>query len=631
MTWSCRAGAEPAGRAHPLIFGLGYLLFFVVFAACPSPARAQSQDTLPPALAAFAAQVQQALRNGEVAAGQPLAKPPDRLAWRGHPSDWNLAVLPVPTRAGSSFRFLGVFSRFHGVQSSGDLVFALVRTTLGWQFGPEIPETKTRGYRVRDHRLTVHFDLPRLGALFTDDVTIERVGTQADPCLLRLSCDMHVDSITGDRRPLPARQVPGLLALVPPRKRRFVVSLAYHRVSVPSGGDFIQPTEIVLLSYWYPHIARLPARDSLTVTVPRGWTAAGQGELVRRVDEAGESRFTFRNDVPTCYLSLVAGPFTTITRKVQGRKLSAYQLRPDRGRANQALDQLAQALPFFEARFGPFPYSHYELVETPGSGSALEAYSFATFSGGDFGPLVHELAHTWWGGILPNPYTTSLWSEVFAEYSGFLFARQESANRRVVSSLHPAPDYGRSYLRRFPVPIAEARDVFIPAHGAAAYGKGPEVLIMLEDWLGTKTMLRCLRRFREAHVPGEAADWPDFERAVRHVTGQDYHWYFQQWLHRPGAPTVGLTGVHQAAEGDRFVVTGSIVQEGTPYRLRLPLVLELDGGQTIRQSIEAQRALTPFRITSPAAPRSLQLDPEGTVLMAGITRPNGGDPFSERF
>lgn len=152
--------------------------------------------------------------------------------------------------------------------------------------------------------------------------------------------------------------------------------------------------------------------------------------------------------------------------------------------------------------------------------------------------------------------------------------------------------------------------------------------MMLEDWLGTETMHRCLRRFRDEHISGEAADWPDFERAVRHVTGQDYHWFFEQWLQRPGAPVVGLSGVHLAAEGDHFVVTGSIAQEGTPYRLRLPLALDLDAGPTICQSIDVRGASTPFKVISRSAPRSVHLDPEGAVLMAGITRPDGTDPFS---
>ena len=86
---------------------------------------------------------------------------------------------------------------------------------------------------------------------------------------------------------------------------------------------------------------------------------------------------------------------------------------------------MAKALPFYEAHFGKFPYSHYALVETLGPfGGALEAYSFATFGGGAFQfATAHELSHTWWGGVVPNPYTRSMWNESFANYSDNLFRR----------------------------------------------------------------------------------------------------------------------------------------------------------------------------------------------------------------
>src|SRR5262249_51104631 len=184
------------------------------------------------------------------------------------------------------------------------------------------------------------------------------------------------------------------------------------------GSDYINDREAVLVSYWYPHIARLPATHGVAVTVPKGWLAIGEGDLVGRQDDTTSSTFRFRNEIPTCFFSLDAAAYTATEREGGGRKLSCYQIRPDAERARQGLDVIEKALPFYEARFGRFPYSHYALVETIGPfGGALEAYSFATFSGGRFGAAAHELAHSWWGGVLPNPYTRPMWHESFASYS----------------------------------------------------------------------------------------------------------------------------------------------------------------------------------------------------------------------
>ena len=42
--------------------------------------------------------------------------------------------------------------------------------------------------------------------------------------------------------------------------------------------------------------------------------------------------------------------------------------------------------------------------------------------------LVHEIAHTWWGGVVPNTYTRTLWNESFAEYSDGLYGRMTDSS-----------------------------------------------------------------------------------------------------------------------------------------------------------------------------------------------------------
>src|SRR5207249_1402250 len=158
------------------------------------------------------------------------------------------------------------------------------------------------------------------------------------------------------------------------------------------------------------------------------------------------------------------------SRMAGKRKLSVYELRSVEGRAQKALDSLEKCLNYFEKSFGPYPYTHYELVETVMPfGGALEAYSFSTYSRGAFGAVVHEVAHTWWGGIVPCPYTKTMWNESFASYSDGLFYRQtgEKKRERALTGQHQDPQRGRSAIGRYPVPIADAFDTSNGAHGSA--------------------------------------------------------------------------------------------------------------------------------------------------------------------
>src|SRR5207248_9772939 len=166
-------------------------------------------------------------------------------------------------------------------------------------------------------------------------------------------------------------------------------------------------------------------------------------------------------------------------------------------------DILEKCLAFYDSSFGAMPYSHYEVVETLGPfGGALEAYSFSTYGQGMMpGAIPHEVAHTWWGGIVPNPYTSTLWNESFASYSDGLFHRQTADKKpdHAMSAQHPAPNRGREMLRQYSMPISESYDTTHPVQGSVGYGKGSQVLAMLEDLIGTEPMIHSMRRFREEH------------------------------------------------------------------------------------------------------------------------------------
>jgi aminopeptidase N len=609
----------------------------LLLAAC-GRTRTEPQMPVPPDVQAFIERGRAALKAANTDDLRALAETPETLAWLSHrarPGDtnWQLNVIQLPPSAPSSApRCAAIFSAYHSCQSIGDHVHLLERVAGVWRIGKEIPETDTMGYRVRDHKLSVTFDLPKAACDITDEVTIERTGSTFGPCLLRLSSVMRLQSATIDGKPLTVQHAPGVIVFQTPPEKQFVVSLKYHGDFTQPGMDtYIRESEVFLNSYWYPHIARLPAKHGVTVTVPKGWTAVGQGEPMSVKAEGQTTTFAFRNEIPTSYFSLDAGPYTVTSRTVDGRKLSAYQLRPDSAQANRALDALAGALAFFEKSFGSYPYSHYEMVQTLGPfGGALEAYSFATFRGG-FGAVEHELAHTWWGGVVPNPYTKSQWNESFAVYSDGLYQRQRRGAKMgpAPAGVHPDPGYGREYLTQYAVPAAIAFDTENGSHSGVGYGKGAQVLAMLEDLLGTEMMIRCMRRFREELTPGEAADWPDFERAVNKVTGKDYRWFFEQWVERGGVPVVRLAEVKLQRAGGKAVVSGKIVQDGKPYRLFLPIVIEMADGTTVTKVVEAAETSTRFQVEVSGTPELVKLDPEGTVLMAGGT--GAADPFTARL
>lgn len=528
----------------------------------------------------------------------------------------------------SSPLYLAIFHAWHTCESDGDHIHRIEPgENGGWRLGAEIPETETGGYRVRDHDLTVSIDPAQHTTAIKDTIRVEASGTPLLPvCLLRLSDDFKVSSLTSKNVPVAYAQAGGVIAVTPPvldASRAFPLTLTYSGRVLHQGSDYINSQEATLNSYWYPHIARLPATSTVTTTAPPRWTPIAQGEKTQEKRHSnGSLTVTYRNDVPNCFFTVDMGPYTTTSRKVNGRTLSVCFLTPNARAAQACLDLLGKSLAFYDKEFAPFPYTHYEVVQTRGPFSgALEAYSFATFSMGTMGPVIpHELSHTWWGGIVPCTYTRSMWNESFAQYSSDLFARLNPQIAGQVDVEESPVGKRRQYGKGFDgVTMENAHDTSDIDHIAVGYGKGALVLRVLEEQIGLEKMRGSIKAFLAAHPKGEAAEWPEFERAVNKTTGQDYGWFFDQWTKRTGLPRIRFANVSSRRNENGYVVEGDIVQEGEPYRLRIPLRLQTGNEKPLNQDLDVSGPKTHFQLNAASPPTRLMLDPENVLPLATTT------------
>jgi len=557
--------------------------------------------------------------------------------------EWEGDALPVPSGpfAEKEPTYLAVFHAWHLCQSEGDHVYRLAHTEQGWKLGDEIPETETLGFRVRDHNLRVTVNVAQKLANIRDQVRIERTaGGVPAFALLRLSQDFQVQSLKredADAKPdISFKQVGGVLAFTPPADPAFTLGLRYEGSLNHRDGDFIHTDEAVLDSYWYPHIARLPATATFTATAPPGWTPLAQGELLHSDRAAdGSQTVTYRNELPVSYFTLDMGRYTVTSRQVKGRTLTVYLMSPNSRLATQCLDVTEHALAYYEEHFGPFPYTRYGIVETKGPfNGALEAYSFSTYGPQNLpGTIEHELAHTWWGGIVPCTYTHSMWNEGFANYSEGLVERStQQPWKPHLLSVQEAKDLlgaRRIWARAYNAsPLSEAYDTNESNQVAIGYEKGNEVLRVLEEEIGQEAMLRSMKRFIADHKRGEAADWSDFEAAVKQATGKDMRWFFAQWVERSGVPSPALESVQTRRAGGSTIIEGDIIQSDPPYRMKLPILLSLQNGDFMLTSVEVTGEKTHFQLKVASPPARLVLDPEAIIP---FSVPASGDPTTYDF
>ena len=147
------------------------------------------------------------------------------------------------------------------------------------------------------------------------------------------------------------------------------------------------------------------------------------------------------------------------------------------------------------------------------------------------------------------------------------------------------------------------------------YEKGGVVLNMFRELVGEEIFGKVLRTFLGTHAYSNATT-TDFFDTVRQVAGEDYSWFFNQWLLRPGHPVLDVS---HAWDSKQKVLSVTIKQTqdrklGTPvYRLPIKLGITTKAGETI-EGIWLDKEQQIFTFGVAEKPLMVHFD-EGDILL----------------
>lgn len=179
---------------------------------------------------------------------------------------------------------------------------------------------------------------------------------------------------------------------------------------------------------------------------------------------------------------------------------------------DRMLRGMKASLDYYTAHFGPYPYSELRIVEIPryeGFGIAhpltigfTEDVFFGRVREGEvdqaFYGTAHEVAHTWWGGIVRGGAVrgAEFLSESLANYSAMMVTEKTygvEAGRRVFGFQMERYMRGRAAQSR-EVPVVEVEE-----QPYIAYRKGAIALMTLRDHIGEAAVTAALRRYFDRH------------------------------------------------------------------------------------------------------------------------------------
>jgi aminopeptidase N len=312
--------------------------------------------------------------------------------------------------------------------------------------------------------------------------------------------------------------------------------------------------------WWFP-CADTPHQKMTTelrATVDEKYFALSNGTLIGSTGNVGDKTITYHwrqeQPHPAYLVTVVIGEYELIQERLQGLPVEYYVYADRAEQGKKLFARTPEMIEFFADKFGyPYPFAKYsQILVDDFLFGAMENTSATTMTDRcllderaeldvNYEDIVaHELAHHWWGDLVTCKHWSEIWlNESFATYSEYLWREHTRGSDEARFVLFQ--DF-LTYLNedfsshRRPILFRRYRysEELMDRH---AYEKGACVLHMLRQVLGDDAFFRSMARYLRKFAFG-VAETNDLKTAIEEVTGQNLHWFFEQWIYNAGYPEI---------------------------------------------------------------------------------------------
>ena len=241
----------------------------------------------------------------------------------------------------------------------------------------------------------------------------------------------------------------------------------------------------------------------------------------------------------------VLGPeYQVASHTVEGVTVnSAFYAKPPRNTEGgaRALDYASEAARLFSARFGLYPFTELDVVETPTRAGGIEYPGLVVINSGYYETLsdrmewvvVHEVGHQWWYSLVGNDQVDEPWlDEALVQYSTLLYFEDrygENVAARLVDQVFRRPyeelvETGRDAPAGLPVAAYSGED-----YGPLVYQKGPLYFHALRQEVGDENFQAILQAYF-AHNRYGVATPEEWLATVEAVAGDEYRGLYDRWI-----------------------------------------------------------------------------------------------------
>jgi len=301
------------------------------------------------------------------------------------------------------------------------------------------------------------------------------------------------------------------------------------------------------------HLSDRPDSMRITITVPHGLSDISNGRLLSRTELPDHwTRFDWYVDYPIVTYNVVINigdytHFSDVYTRGNGETLplNFYCMSYNLDTARRLFGDVGRMLTLYEQDFGPYPFplDGFTVLESiypmdhqgaVSVGSMRNPFNSDKYDGSIRTLMWHECGHEWWGNNVGCSDYADMWiHESFASYAEFL--NQESVEGRAAALKElnkDNPDNKEPIIGVYNVNHFHEGDMYL---------KGARMLNTLRSVMqndsGYFRILRGIQeRFRYTPVRTE-----DIVAFFNTASGQDYTYFFDQYLRFPRIPVLVLS------------------------------------------------------------------------------------------
>ncbi len=283
------------------------------------------------------------------------------------------------------------------------------------------------------------------------------------------------------------------------------------------------------------------------VTAPASLTVVASGIQVSSEVEADSQVLTFAAGPARDFYLAASEDYTVISETVGETTVNSYTLPERADGAKLALRFAADALTSFNQRFGPYPYTEFDVASTPMQalgmeypgivGIALDLYDTKAEVGGIPARIMmestvaHEVAHQWFYNAVGSDQLDEPWlDEAMAQYATGLYhvdSHGEGAARSYRSSW-------KSRWERVDgvdIPIGLPVEAYTgKEYGAIVYGRGPLFVAALAEEMGREPFDQFLHDYYQTYK-WDIATSEAFRQLAEQHCQCDLTALFEEWVY----------------------------------------------------------------------------------------------------